>query len=182
MEINATQSKPENKDFYDGAWHLTIENQVIEVTEDVYRAYKQPLWAEKKRQEREKRCIISDGKGGIKRCLRNCRECDLERAEKGLPLIDRTGGVLSLDKFSDDGFDVPDSINIDELVEDKLLLEELFTTLDELDPENRRIAELYSLGMPEREIAEHIGCVQKTINNRKIKIFAQLREVLKNWE
>jgi DNA-directed RNA polymerase specialized sigma24 family protein len=35
--------------------------------------------------------------------------------------------------------------------------------------------------MPEREIAERIGCVQKTINNRKIKIFAQLREVLKDW-
>ena len=126
MSINENQSQPKNKDFYDGAWHLTIENQVVEVTEEVYRAYKQPLWAEKKRQEREKRCIISDGKCGTKRCTQNCRECDMERAEKGLPLIDRTGGVLSLDKFSADGFDVPDSIIIDELVEVMLLLEELF--------------------------------------------------------
>lgn len=42
----------------------------------------------------------------------------------------RTGSVLSLDKFSADGFDVPDSLDIDELVEDKLLLEELFAALD----------------------------------------------------
>lgn len=172
MEINATQSKPENKDFYDGAWHLTIENQVVEVTEEVYRAYKQPLWAERKRQEREKRCIISNGKGGTKRCMEDCSKCDKQR----------TGSILSLDKFSADGFDVPDSVNIDELVEDKLLLEELFAALDELDPENRRIAELYSLGMPEREIAERIGCVQKTVNHRKLKLFSQLRETLKNWE
>ena len=172
MEINANQSQPTNKDFYDGTWHLTIEDQVVEVTEEVYRAYKQPLWAERKRQEREKRCIISNGKGGTKRCMEDCSKCDKQR----------TGSVLSLDKFSADGFDVPDSINVDELVEDKLLLEDLFAALDELDPENRRIAELYSLGIPEREIAECIGCAQKTVNNRKIKIFAQLRKVLKDWK
>ena len=172
MEINSNQGQAKNKDFYDGTWHLTIEDQVVEVTEEVYRAYKQPLWAEKKRQEREKRCIISNGKGGTKRCMEDCSTCDKQR----------TGSVLSLDKFSADGFDVPDSVNIDELVEDKLLLEDLFAALDELDPENRRIAELYSLGIPEREIAEYIGCAQKTVNNRKIKIFAQLRKVLKDWK
>lgn len=172
MKNNANHDQPTNKDFYDGTWHLTIEDQVVEVTEEVYRAYKQPLWAERKRQEREKRCIISNGKGGTKRCMEDCSTCDKQR----------TGSVLSLDKFSDDGFDVPSSVSVTELIEDKFLLEDLFAALDELDPENRRIAELYSLGMPEREIAERIGCVQKTINNRKIKIFAQLREVLKDWE
>ena len=44
-------------------------------------------------------------------------------------------------------------VNIDELVENKLILEELFAALDELDPENRRIAELYSMGKTEHEIA-----------------------------
>lgn len=172
MKNSANHDQPTNKDFYDGTWHLTIEDQVVEVTEEVYRAYKQPLWAEKKRQEREKRCIISNGKGGTKRCMEDCSKCDKQR----------TGSILSFDKFSADGFDVPDSVNIDELVEDKLLLEDLFAALDELDPENRRIAELYSLGIPEREIAECIGCAQKTVNNRKIKIFAHLREVLKDWK
>ncbi len=172
MKNNANHDQPTNKDFYNGAWHLTIEDQVVEVTEEVYRAYKQPLWAERKREEREKRCIISNGKGKTKRCMEDCSTCDKQR----------TGSVLSLDKFSDDGFDVPSSVSAAELIEDKFLLEDLFAALDELDPENRRIAELYSLGMPEREIAERIGCVQKTVNNRKLKTFAQLREALKDWK
>lgn len=172
MKNNANHDQPTNKDFYDGTWHLTIEDQVVEVTEEVYRAHKQPLWAERKRQERERRCIISNGKGGTKRCMEDCSTCDKQR----------TGSVLSLDKFSDDGFDVSDSVNIDELVEDKLLLEELYAALDELAPENRRIAELFSMGKTEREIAKYIGCSQKTVNNRKPKIFAQLREALKDWE
>ena len=172
MKNSTKQGQPKNKDLYDGAWHLTIEDQVVEVTEEVYRAYKQPLWAERKREEREKRCIISNGNGKTKRCMEDCSTCDKQR----------TGSTLSLDKFSDDGFDVPDLVNIDELVEDKLLLEELFNALDELDPENRRIAELFSMGKTEREIAKCIGCSQKTVNNRKPKIFAQLREALKDWK
>lgn len=172
MSINANRGQQNNKDFYNGAWHLTIDNQVIEVTEEVYRAYKQPLWAERKRQEREKRCIISNGKGKVKRCTSDCSTCK----------ENRTGSILSLDKFSADGFDIPDLISIDEIVADKLLLEELYKALEELDPENRIIAELFSMGKTEREIAERIGCSQKTVNNRKPKIFNQLRESMKNCE
>lgn len=171
MSINANQSQPKNKDFYDGAWHLIIEGQVIEVTEEVYRAYKQPLWAEKKRQEREKRCIISNGKGGIKRCVDDCSECDKQR----------TGSVLSLDKFTDDGLDFPGAINTSDILLDKMLLEELFEALEELDPENRLIIYLFSIGKSEREISANVGLSQKAINKRKAKLFEQLKERLKDW-
>lgn len=171
MSSNTSPGQQNNKDFYNGAWHLTIDNQVIEVTEEVYRAYKQPLWAERKRQEREKRCVIGNGKGKVKRCTSDCSTCDKQK----------TGSALSLDKFSADGFDIPELISVDELVADKLLLEELYKALGELDPENRMIAELFSMGKTEREIAEYIGRSQKTINNRKPKIFTQLLESLKNW-
>lgn len=171
MSINANQGQPKNKDFYDGAWHLTIDNQVIEVTEEIYRAYKQPLWAERKREEREKRCIISNRKGGTKRCTADCSVCDKQR----------TGSVLSLDKFTDDGFDVSDDINIADILLDKILLEELYEALEELDPENRLIMELFSIGKSEREISANIGLSQKAINKRKAKLFEQLKERLKDW-
>lgn len=171
MKSNLNQGQPKNKDFYDGAWHLTIEGQVIEVTEEVYRAYKQPLWAERKREEREKRCIISDGKGGTKRCTADCSTCKEQR----------TGSVLSLDKFKDEGLDVPGAINIEDILLDKMLLEELFEALEELDPENRLIIDLFSIGKSEREISANIGLSQKTINKRKAKLFEQLKERLKNW-
>jgi RNA polymerase sigma factor (sigma-70 family) len=166
---NLSQSK--NKDFYKGTWHLTIDNQVIEVTEEVYRAYKQPLWNERKRKEREKRCMISNGKGRTKRCMKDCSQCNEQR----------NGSVLSLDKFTEDGFDTEDSVDIAELVADKLLLEELYAALEELDPDNRRILQLFSIGKSEREIASDIGLSQKAINKRKVKLFAQLQERLKNF-
>jgi len=36
--------------------YIKINGKEIPVTEEVYRAYKQPAWAEHKRKEREKRC------------------------------------------------------------------------------------------------------------------------------
>jgi RNA polymerase sigma factor (sigma-70 family) len=147
--------------------YIEIDGEQIPVTEEIYRAYKRPAWAEHKRKEREKRCRDENGN----RCTGDCSKCDKQR----------TGSVLSLDKFTEDGFEVADPVDIAELVADKLLLEELYAALDELDPDNRRIMELFSIGKSEREIANDIGLSQKTINKRKQKLFAQLRERLKDF-
>jgi len=151
--------------------YIHINGKQITVTEESYRAYKRPAWAEHKRKEREKRCVISNGKGGTKRCTSDCSKCDKQR----------TGSVLSLDKFAEDGFDVADTIDISELVADKLLFKELYKALEELDPENRRIMKLYAVGKSEREIADTIGLSQKSINNRKKKLFALLQKRLKDF-
>jgi RNA polymerase sigma factor (sigma-70 family) len=153
------------------SYYLPIDGQEIPVTEEVYRAYWQPVWAERKRQEREKRCLISDGKGKTKRCMEDCSKCTRQR----------NGSVLSLDKFVEDGCEIPDFFDIDEFVAERLLLEELAVALNELDPLNKRIAELYGEGLSERQIADKVGLSQKTINNRKANIFNQLRQRLKNY-
>lgn len=44
----------ENKKYY-----LTIGNETIEVTEDVYRAYVRPIKAERQRKRREWKCKIA---------------------------------------------------------------------------------------------------------------------------
>ncbi|WP_373486122.1 RNA polymerase sigma factor [Acetobacterium malicum] len=171
MSINENQNQPKNKDFFNGVWHLTVNDQVIEVTEEVYRAIKRPSWTERKRKEREKRCIVSNDRDRTKRCTEDCSQCDNQR----------TGSVLSLDKFIDDGFEVANAVDVAGLIEDKLRLEELCAALNELDPDNRRILELFYTGKSEREIADNIGLSQKAVNKRKTKIFAQLRDQLKNW-
>lgn len=150
---------------------LEIDGQQIHVTRDVYLAYKRPAWAERKRKEREKRCVISNGRVGTKRCTEDCSKCNKQR----------TGSILSLDKLTEDGFEVSEPIDLAELVADKLLLEDLYRALEELDPDNRRIMELFSIGMTEREIAAEIGKSQKAINKRKTKLFAQLQERLKDF-
>ena len=102
--------------------------------------------------------------------MEDCSKCDRQR----------TGNVLSLDKFVEDGYEVSGSIDVAELVAEKLLLEELAAALDELEPQNKRIAELYGEGMSERQIADEVGLSQKTVNKRKAKIFEQLHQRLKN--
>lgn len=148
-------------------YYIELNGQKIEVTEEVYRAYKRPAWAEGKRREREKRCF--DEKGC--RCLKDCSACPRQR----------TGTVLSLEGlFEDHGYQIADPVDIEELITDQLLLEELFAALEELDPDNRRIMELFSRGQSEREIAADIGLSQKAVNKRKAKLLKELRVRLKN--
>lgn len=85
----------------------------------------------------------------------------------------------SLQVFMDDGFDVPSGQTlIDELVSDKLLLDELYAALAELtDDERLLIDALYYEEKSERELSKEIGVPQKTINNRKIAILKKLRKL-----
>jgi len=108
---------------------IEIDGQKITVAEESYRAYKRPAWAERKRIERAKRCVISDGRGRTKRCTDDCSKCDKQR----------TGSVLSLDRFINDGYEIADTVDLAELVADKLLLEQLVAALDELEPDERSL-------------------------------------------
>jgi len=85
--------------------YIEIDVEQIPVTEEVYRAYKRPLWAEHKRKERAKRCRDENGN----RCKKSCRECSKLR----------DGSDLSLEKFTDDGFEIASSVDVAELVADK---------------------------------------------------------------
>lgn len=146
---------------------IEIDGQRIPVTEEVYRAYKRPLWAEHKRKEREKRCRDSQGT----RCTGDCSECDKQR----------TGSILSLDKLSMDGFDASDPADFTQLLEDELMLEELHIALDALDALDRKIIDLFAAGKSEREIAAVVGLSQKGVNKRKTRIFSDLRQRLKSF-
>jgi len=156
---------------------IEIDGEQIPVTEEVYRAYKQPAWAEHKRKERERRC--RDSKGRV--CTQSCRFCDMNRMLDDKEPIRKNSLLLSLDWFQDDGFDQADSADIEEILAEKELLKELLSALEELDPDNRRIMELFANGMSEREIAADIGLSQKAVNKRKTKLFAQLKDRLKDF-
>lgn len=148
-------------------FYIEIDGEQIPVTEEVYRAYKRPLWAEHKRKERAKRCRNADGK----RCMDNCSQCSKQR----------TGNTLSLDKLAEDGFDIADPTDFTQLIEDEVVIEALHNAMDELDPLDRQIVDLFSAGKSEREIAAVVGMSQKGVNNRKARIFTELRERLKSF-
>lgn len=148
-------------------YYIEIDGKQVPVTEEVYRAYQRPLWAEKKRKERAIRCQISNGRGGLKRCEGDCSQCPHER----------NGSVLSLNSLEEDGFFRPDNNVVDpqKILEDALLLEMLRIAVAELASDNQMIIKLFSEGVSERKIAETVGLSQKGVSRRKAKIFSQLQ-------
>jgi RNA polymerase sigma factor (sigma-70 family) len=148
---------------------IKINGEQIPVTEESYRAYKRSLWAEHKRKERAKRCVISNGRGSTKRCTDDCSKCDEQRM----------GSVLSLDKFIDDGYEITDPVDLAELVAAKLLLEQLVAALDELDPDERSLIDaLFYNDRTERDYAAEIGISHQAVGKRKHKVIEKLRGIM----
>jgi len=144
---------------------IKIDGEQIPVTEEVYRAYKRPAWAEHKRKERAKRC--RDEKGV--RCTKDCKLC---------PKL-RDGGDLSIDKFSDDGYEITDPVDLAEFVADKLLLEQLAVALDDLESDERSLINaLFYNDRTEREYAAEIGISHQAIGKRKQKVIEKLRGIM----
>jgi DNA-directed RNA polymerase specialized sigma24 family protein len=104
-------------------YFIVIDGENVPVSEEVYRAFKRPLWAERKRRQ--------------------------VRAER----------ELSLEQFAEAGFDVPDeNALVDQIVEDKLLLEMLFAALAELTEDERGLIDvLFFDEKSERELSRESG-------------------------
>lgn len=146
---------------------LEIDGEQIPVTEDVYRAFKRPLWAEHKRKERAKRCRDENGF----RCTKDCLTCKKSR----------DGSDLSLNKFNEEGFEVTDSVDLAELVADKLLLEQLVAALDDLDPDERSLINaIFYNDRTERDYAAEIGISHQAVGKRKQKVIEKLRGIIRS--
>ena len=126
-------------------YFVVIDGKNVPVSEELYRAFKRPLWAERKRRQ--------------------------VRAER----------ELSLEQFAEAGFDVPDeSALVDEIVEDKLLLEMLMAALAELtDDERDLIHALFYDEKSEREVAQESNRSKTGVHKQKEKILNKLKNLLK---
>lgn len=127
-------------------YHIKLNGELIPVSEEIYRTYKQPQWREKKRAN-----------------VRRKRE-------------------VSLDAMLENGdsiqFDLGQAF-IDELVADKLLLDELLEALTKLNIEERAlIDELFFKGKSERQIAESVNISHQAIHKKKKRILAKLKNLL----
>ena len=147
--------------------YIKVGSKKVSTNEEQARDHMQAQWREQKVQEREQKCLTETGA----RCTKDCSQCNKERK----PILG------SLDALIDAGYNPSVSFDMTELVAEKILLRELALALDELNPQNRKIAEMVGQGYTEREIAPEVGLSQKGVNKRKFKIFDQLRERLKGF-
>lgn len=126
------------------AYYILIDGQEIPVSEEVYRAYKQPVWRESKR---------------IK-----------VRAEH----------EYSYEAMLDEGMEIADSQKlVEEIIEDQILLDMLYTALDQLTGDERDLIEaLFQCGQTEREAADALDISHQAVHKKKIRILEKLRKLL----
>lgn len=129
---------------------------MVPATKEQYQAYMQPLWAEMKREERSRRCMVSDGRGKIKRCEEDCKNCEKMKE----------GATLSLEAFFEENeLEFEDaSANQCETLLTAMLFEDLLDKLRKLAPELTPIFEMLYDGKSQYAIAELIGKPQTTVN------------------
>ena len=120
------------------------DGMLVQVTEEVYRAYKQSQWRESNRRRAGKE-----------------RERSLEQVEESVH-------ITSQEKL------------VEQIVEDKLLLEMLLKALETLTEDERfLIDEIYFREKTERQISNERMVPQQTIHSRKKKIIEKLKKYLK---
>lgn len=165
-----------------------LEGEKIEITQkmidtskpEVIEIYRKELWKQKKKEQRETRCLNPDGT----RCNEK-NKCALCEKVQRINIQETCSGIPhSLDEMMENDSLMPSShtfISPEEYVIKQEFHQTLYTAISSLEPQDRKVILLFSEGKTEAEIAFFTGLTQRTVNNHKRKIFKALREKLKNF-
>ena len=157
-------------------YYIPVDGEFVEVTEEVYLAYYQPIWNTRYHAQKNGECRCT--KAQLWKCDGICPGCPYYAAGKKVSIDTPIGGEdddLTLGDTLTAGAPSPESI-----AADRELLQALYAELERLDPDGKRICQLIMAGMSEREIAAAMGRRQSTVNYQKRKVLAALREALKD--
>ena len=140
---------------------------MVPCTMEQYYAYMRPIWAEMQREERSRRCMVSNGRGSLKRCEGDCKKCDRLK----------NGNALSLDRFYEEN-----NLEFNEPADDKFeiilafaTLEDLIAKLNAINPIYGRVIKMLYDGLSQRAIAAALGKPNSTTQDliRKTRLEAQ---------
>lgn len=129
-------------------------------SEEQYRGVMRDIWKEEQRVTRSRKCSVSNGRGGLKRCTEDCSKC------KTL----KTGASLSLDDLKDaSDMEISEpTVDAYGTVLTAVLFQELMDKLRELDPDLAEIFGLLYDGESQRSIAMFIGAKSQSSVESKI--------------
>ena len=161
----------ENKRFY-----LKVRGQEVEVSEEVYRAYIQPVRAERRRKQRAFRCKVKGERLNLVRCQKNCRECPY-----ALSGHNALGNNLSLDRMKDDGVEIENrSLDVEQNYIDAEEKRELYAAITKLTPRQKELVKLiYFDGMTQEEAAKKLGVAQATVSVTLERAIENLKKIIK---
>ena len=160
----------------DNRYFIPVDGNPIEVSEEVYRAYYQPIWNARYHAQKNGECRCT--KAQLWKCDGVCPGCPFYAAGKKVSIDTPIGGEddeLTLgDTLADD------APTAESILMDKELLDALYDELSRLDPEGKRICELL-MYHSEREAADIMGMARSTFKRHWAKIQAELQDKLKEY-
>lgn len=91
--------------------------------------------------------------------------------------------MASLDKMYEEmEYEAADTSDLEADVMKKMMIEELYAALDELEELDRTIMEMYSTNHSEAEIGQAVGMSQRGVGKRKQRILLKLRTRLQDYK
>ena len=160
----------------DKKYFIPVDGAPIEVSEEIYRAYYQPIWNTRYHAQKNGECRCT--KAQLWKCDGVCPGCPFYAAGKKVSLETAIGGEdddLTLGDTLADDAPTADSILMDEE-----LLKALYDELDRLDPEGKCICALM-MHHSEREAAAIMDMARSTFKRHWAKIRAELQDRLKDY-
>lgn len=157
-------------------YFIPVDGNPIEVSEEVYRAYYQPIWNARYHAQKNGECRCT--KAQLWKCDGVCPGCPFYAAGKKVSIDTPIGGEddeLTLgDTLADD------APTAESILMDNELLDALYDELSRLDPEGKRICELL-MYHSEREAADIMGMARSTFKRHWAKIQVELQDKLKEY-
>lgn len=151
--------------------YLRSTGEKIPVTKEQHDAFYKESSRIRDKEQNHGRCVCPYRY--IWKCDGDCIDCEYHRA----------GDTLSLDVPTEDGSnDLYNTVSdtaptMEDVIADRILLEQLFAKLRELDPDADLIIELLGNGLSDRKIAEALGRKQRTFADQMKKYRTELRKI-----
>lgn len=150
---------------------------MVDASEEEYKAYMAPIWAEIKQEDRDGRCMVKGKNGRLIRCPESnrCEECKhFSEASR------ERNKTASLSVLMDEGTEPIVEGTFEEDVIYETILEDLISMLTEIKPKYGRIFRLLYDGATQQEMADELGIKQRTVSDDIKKIRSLLQPLAKD--
>ena len=150
---------------------------LVAASEEEYKAYMAPIWAEIKREDRDGRCMVKGKNGRLIRCPESnrCEECkhfSEASRERNKP--------ASLSVLMDEGAEPATEGAFEDDVIYETILEDLISMLTEIKPKYGKIFRLLYDGATQQEMADELGIKQRTVSDDIKKIRSLVKPLVKD--
>ena len=150
---------------------------LVNATEEVYRAYMEPVWTQIKREDRDGRCMVKGKNGKLIRCPESNR---CENCERFSEVCRERNKTASLSFLVDEGAEPAAEGSFEDNILYEMILEDLIAMLSEIKPKYGRIFRLLYDGATQQEMADELGIKQRTVSDDIKKIRSLVQPLVKD--